>query len=312
MKIGIITDLHIRGKNPINRLDNFYESIMIKFKEALSIFKKEKCKLILDAGDLLHSPIISLTICDDIIDLIDKTKIDYYTIFGNHPMVNAHLENSNATTLAHMFKRSKYLKYLEQHQQDNVFIQGYEYYHGIEGDIKKDGLLIEEKSYYELSIAVVHAMITEKKLPYQVLHIPYKELKTNYDYVILGHNHHEIGVKKVGKTTVIGLGAIARLTAHEIDYKRKPKVAILNTKTGEVGVKELKKTKSYKEVFDLERLKKIKESAGNLDKFINSLQSTKLQGLNVVGVLNEISEKQNIDKEVTDEIIKRIGEHEDE
>lgn len=191
MKIGIIADVHIRGKSPINRTDDFYQSIMTKFKEALSIFKKKECDIILDAGDLLHSPIVSLTICDDIIDAVDNNGIDYFTLFGNHPMLNAHIENSKATTLAHMFRRSTYLNYLGHmdfiEKDETVFVQGKEYYHGMEEDIKKDGLY--HKCQNDTSIVVVHAMITEKKLMDKILHIPYKDLKTNYDYVIVGHNH---------------------------------------------------------------------------------------------------------------------------
>jgi len=312
MKIGIITDVHIRGKAPVNRIDNFYQSIITKFKEALSIFKKNKCDLILDGGDLIHSPIIALPICDDIIDIIDENEIEYYTIYGNHPMLNAHIENSKATTLAHILKRSKYLKYLPNKYNiyhDVEFI-GYEYYHGIEEDIKKNGLYHKEKN--KITIAVVHAMITEKKLINKILHVPYKKLKTNYDYIICGHNHLELGIQKVGKTTIIGLGALARLTVEKKDYTRKPKVAVLNTNTGKINVIELKSTKFYKEVFDLDKITQKKNTEMDMDNFVTSLKDIKLQSLDLVGVIKEIAKNKNINKSVINEIIKKIGELENE
>ena len=311
MKIGIITDVHVRGKSPINRIDDFYVSIMEKFTEALKIFKKKKCDIILDAGDLLHSPIISLTICDDIIDLIDNNKIHYYTVFGNHPMLNAHIENSKATTLAHMFRRSEYLKYLEHLKVDNkndkhkINIKGMEYSHGIE-DIIKNGGIHHNKKFDTVTIAVVHAMITEKKMMDKILHIPYKDLKTNYDYVIVGHNHHEIGIQKVGDTTIIGLGALARLTMDKKDYTRKPKVAVLDTETGEVEVIKLKTAKPYKEVFNLELMEKKKKADANLEVFAQTLEDTKLQSIDTIGLIMEIAKKKEIDKNIINAIITKM------
>ncbi len=314
MKIGILSDVHIRGKNPENRIDNFYESIIEKFGEALSIFKKKKCKLILDAGDLFHAPIISLVICDKVVDLIEKNGIPYYTLAGNHAMINGHWENSDASTLAHIFRNNKLLQQCKfyQNNKEKVTVTGYEYYHGIEADISRTLLWNGDLVKSEINIAIIHAMITEKKLPYTALHIPYKEVRTNYDFVITGHNHHEIGLQNVGNTTFIGLGAIARLTAHEKDYTRRPKVAILDTKKGKVEVIELKTAKLYEEVFDIKALDEAKLNEDNLEIFINSLKSTKIQSLDMLGIVSEVGEKSKVDEEVMDEIKKRIGECEDD
>jgi len=315
MKIGLITDIHFRGVSPENRIDDFYQSIIEKFEESLAIFKKNKCELILDAGDMLHSPIVSLTICDDIIDIINKYKIQVHALYGNHCLLNGHIENSKSTTLTHMFKRCDYFNRLVEVDcsKDNfkipTLIKGYEYYHGIESDIKEKGLFHNSENY--LTIAVVHAMITEKKLMDSVLHIPYQELKTNYDFVFLGHNHHEIGIQKVGDATIIGLGALARLTADKKDYMRKPKVAILDTETKKVEVVELKSAKPYADVFNLEIINQKKEVTANLDCFVKALQETKIQSLDTLGIIKEIATQHNVDKEVIDEIIKRISDSED-
>ena len=45
----------------------------------------------------------------------------------------------------------------------------------------------------------------------------------------------------------------------------------------------------------------------DIDNFIKSLKNTKIQGLNLRGTVEMIAKENNIDKEVKNEVIKRIG-----
>ncbi len=88
MNLLYFTDNHISGTNSENRIGNYYSDSMAKLEEILQIAKKNKSPFILCGGDLLDSSLISLVICDEIIDLIEKYNIPIYTLVGNHPMVN--------------------------------------------------------------------------------------------------------------------------------------------------------------------------------------------------------------------------------
>ncbi len=316
MRILYLTDVHFKMKSPINRIDNYYDSIKDKFQEVLEIAKKEKVDIIIDGGDILDSPIVSLKMCDEIIEMIEKNQISYYGIFGNHSLINGHIENSESSTLAHIFRRSKWIKYLDNidltDTNENLYIKGYEYYHGIENDIRDKGLYHEIKDENVITIAVPHILITEKPLPYQAFHVPYKDLKTNYDFVLVSHNHFEFGIKEVGKTKIISIGALCRLTAHEKDYSRKPKIAIIDTETKEVETIELKIAKPLDQIFDLQALKERKDSEAGLSDFIEKLQSTKIQSLNLHEIITEIGVTKKAPVEVIEEIKKRIGDFEDE
>lgn len=308
MKIGIITDIHFRGNNPSNRIDDYPKVLITKFIEALSIFKKEGCDLIIDAGDMLHSPIVSLTLCDEIIDIVNQQKINIYSLYGNHCLLNGHIENSKATTLSHMFKRCEYIKQLINIIDNNILINGYDYYYGIEEDIKRDGLFVHEFKNY-IKIAVVHAMITPNKMMEKVSHIPYKELNTDYDVVILGHYHQPIGIQKInnGKTTIIAPGALGRLSIID-DYQ--PQVAIYDTENNEAKLIPIKAAKPYKDVFDLEAVEDKKDTELMISTFISELENMKANSdCSIEAIVQEIWTEKKFEQPVLKLILDKIGEY---
>ncbi len=308
-KFLYLQDFHITGKNPINRLDNYYQSMLKKLDEILSIAKEQKVDFIIDGGDFFNSYLVSNTIVDDVLDKIESAKISWNMLYGNHCLLNGHIENSKATSLAHMFNRSKYVSHLEKIAKpiENWQIDGIEYDYNIEEDIKKKGLKCSTKAKYK--IAIVHALIALKSLPSQVIHVVAKDIKTNYDIIFVAHYHIGWGIKEINKTKFINLSCIGRRSKNETIIK--PKVAILDTKKGEVEVIELKTAKPYKEVFDLKALKEIKSTDEKLKIFINSLKSTKIQSLDMMGIVKEVGEKSKVDSEVMGEITKRIESFED-
>jgi len=318
MKIGYFTDIHIRGKSPVNRIDNYTDSIFEKFTEAIEIFDKEKVNIIICGGDLFDSPVVSLTLVDEAIKRFMLLNCPILINPGNHDIFQGNWENSKASSLAHLFNLPlegvciTTAEWKETKKDQEIQIIGYPYYHGIENDIRKEGLYHEIKNKNTVTIAVPHILITEKSLPYQAFHVPYKELKTNYDFVLVSHNHFEFGIKEVGKTKIVSIGALCRLSAHPKDYTRQPKVAIIDTETKEVKTINLQTAKPINEIFNLEALEERKKSEAGLSQFIERLKSTKIQSLNLHEIITEIGQTKNVDKIVLDEIKKRIGEFEDE
>ena len=52
MKFVFITDTHIKEKNPINRLDNYFETVINKIDEAAHFAVENKANLILQPFQL--------------------------------------------------------------------------------------------------------------------------------------------------------------------------------------------------------------------------------------------------------------------
>lgn len=307
MKLLYLQDFHLLFKAPINRKDNYYQSMLLKLDEILSIAKKNKVSYILDGGDFFESPLVSNTIVDEVLDKTEKNKIEWKMLFGNHCQIGHHLENSKGTSLAHMIRRSKFTHYLDTIEDDNCFIKGVEYQHNIEAKLKEEGIFHNKKD--KLTIAIVHALVTEKPLPYSAMHVCYKDIKSNYDLLLIAHNHHPFDLQ-IKDTHVINIGACGRRKIDEQDIS--PSVLLIDTFTKKLEIIKLKSAKSGTKVFDLEKIEKNTQFESNIDLFISSLNSVKLQSLDLRGKIEEIAKETKVEKEILDEVIKRIGEQEDD
>lgn len=307
MKFLYLQDSHIKGKNPENRIGSYYNDVMTKIKEIISIAQKNKCNMIISGGDNLDSPLVSLPVCDKFIDIIEEGKIPFYTIWGNHEEEGNNFTLSKSTTLNHIFNRSSYIKLLTNIEKKDYYIKGYSYFHNIEENIRNKGLFCKEiKNKWK--IAIVHALVTLKKLPYQAMYVVAKDIKTDFDVVLVAHNHSQYGIKEINGVKFVFLGALGRRKIDEKDIK--PSVLLIDTESRKLEIIELKSGKRAKEVFDLEKVREIKQFEGEIINFINSLSDVKLQGLNIRSMVEYIAKEKNVKQEITKECITRIGEFE--
>lgn len=302
MIITYWTDNHISGQNSENRLGNYLEDSLAKLEEILQIAKKNKSEFILCGGDLLDSPIISLVICDKIIDLIEEYKIPMYTLVGNHPQINHNWSVSQATTMAHIFRRSKLIRKLDTLEYPDVLIKGIDYEKDIETIIKENGIQVDSITQ-GWKIAIIHALITPKPFLPTVNHIVAGEIECNYDLILCAH-YHQPFVKIIDDVTYINPGAIGRTSIDEADIK--PSVVLLNTEKRSYKLIELKSAKPKEEVFDLTKIAVKKEFNSEIEKFIESLQTTQFSDLDLIGIAKEICRKSEVNEEITKLIIDRI------
>ncbi len=299
-KLLITQDIHLKGKNPINRVGNYYEDVLTKIDEILTIAKEEKVDSILDGGDLFNSPLVANTIVDDFLDRIEDTGIQWQVLYGNHCEIGNRLETSTASSMAHIIRRSKLVNHLTEIENKDIFIKGYDYYHGIEKDCKK----LKHNKKDKFTIAIVHSLITKKPLPFSALHIPMDRIDTNYDLVIIAHNHHQFE-KEIKGTKFIANGCIGRRKIAEIDII--PKVLLLDTKTKDIEKIKLKSAKEPEKAFNMEAVAESKEFDEDINKFVSTLTDAKTKNLNIRDMVERLAKESDVDTEVKDEIIERIG-----
>jgi exonuclease SbcD len=300
MKILIFNDSHDRSKNSAHRLGNMHDDMMIKLDETIELAKD--CDFVIHLGDIWDSPNVTNIIIDDWLDRIEASGKTFYVLPGNHDMVGANWENSRSSALAHAFKRCKNLKELTDLDAENYYIKGYPYYYNCEKDIKEGSLKSENPK--KLTIACTHSFITIKPFHPEVLHVQAKDIETDYDIVLCSHFHHEFD-EVVNDTRYKNLGAWGRLSI--TDHKHTPKLAILDTETGEIDTITLKTAKKGKDIFDLDKVEEIKASSKNIEDFIKSLESTEFQSMNVKGMIEQLAKENNVEREVVDLILEKLN-----
>lgn len=300
MNIITVSDVHIRGINSKNRVGSYYSDVMSKVEQILKLAKKHKA-IILNAGDLFDTDIVSYKIVDDFIDLVEKYKIEWYSVYGNHCQTNSNTQTSESSALNHIFKRCKYFQYLTEVKIENVYIKGYDYKTGIEDDIKQNGLHLPEgrlKDNVSIDIAVIHAMIVEGKTNTLFSSIGTDEINTTYDFVICGHNH-----SCFEQPPFYNSGCIGRLKINESEFK--PHVFLINTDDKSVESIYLK-AKPASECFDLTKVNDNNELEGRLNKFVESLGNIKLSELKVSDRVLQFCKSNNVTSDVKEEILRRI------
>lgn len=308
MKFIYIQDIHIQGKNSRSRKGDYYSDIMTKLNEVFEVAKKLNIKTIISGGDTFNSPIVSYKIIDDFADKLEHNEISWHEVEGNHTEIGNNPETSQTNVTNHLIKRCEKFNHLDKIEIDKFLIKGYDYYHGIEKDIKERGLMTDSKS--EWKIAVIHAFITANKFLDKVLHAQIKDIETNYDVVLVAHNHQGFGAKRVGKTKFINIGCFGRTSINEKDIR--PSLLIIDTESHIIDRYVLKSAKAGDEVFNVEEYNELKASEEDLEQLIASLKDARFQGINLRDIIEKVCEEREIGDDIRQDIINKISNHERE
>jgi len=298
MRFLIFSDAHFSGKSPNKRTDNYYQSCLEKFDEILTLSKNVDA--IISVGDFLDSPLISNTIIDDFLDRIEKNDKDFYVIYGNHELNGYNLNASKSSSLSHMIRRSKKVKHLQELEDDNMFIKGYDCYYGIEDKLIKDGLI--HSSDKKFTIAFTHAYISIKPFFQNVSHICAKDLETNYSIIWCSHFHTDFD-ETINGTRFLNTNSIGRASINE---QHLPKVAIIDTDTKNIKVITLKCAKPANEIFDLVKYDEVKDKKKDIKEFLDSLKNVDFQSMEIGQQIVQISKSEKIEEPITNHLLKTI------
>ena len=300
-------DFHISGKNSAHYISDYFKDCLQILDEILNLSKKYKVDAIIDGGDLFHTHSPAYNVLDQIADRVEKNGVVIYSLFGNHSSKYHSIELSLDTGLAHLQKRSKYFTYLNEVKDDNSIIVGIEYSHNIE-EILKNEIKLTQHTYKgnELwTIYVIHAFITPKPFLPQVMHVCCEDISSNNCTVLVAHYHSE-WEKKIGNTLFKDIGCIGRRSITE--GKISPSCLIIDTEKRTLEEIKIKSAKKGNEIFDLKKVKEMKEFDSNMENFVKSLESTEFQSTNIKGVIEYIAKNNNVSRNVVDLILDKMEE----
>ena len=299
MKILLTGDLHITNKKPKNRTDNYFPTVLHKFKQIVDIAIEEQCSVIIQPGDLFDSFKENHLVVQEIMYLMQKFTVNHngtiLAVPGQHDQTY-HNDDLAGTPLQTL------------HAAKVLTIAGKEPIN-ITNDVAIYGAgwnqeIPEILDTTKINILVTHRMIiNDEKLWKEQQEFEWSNhllLKTKFDLICSGDNHQQFTVSK-NKRHLVNLGSMMRSNIPQLNHH--PAVAVYDTDTREIDIIDLE-VRPFEEVMCVEKAEKEKERNLKLESFVHSLKGTEVREghttkLNFVDAINTYIEENEIPESVS-------------
>ncbi len=214
MKIMFIGDIHLQDNAPRSRTDNYFESIILKLDWAFS-----QCDYLICTGDVFNVPRATEECKNVLVRLVKKHNKPLYTIWGNHDIHNMNMGTRSKTSLDLLMETGHVIELKEIHFP-HLSIYGAD----LTCTIPKIPKSRKKPEHY--NILVGHCFLDiEDDLNMKSSDIE----KSEYNYIVLGHEHQPKPEVVAGKTTVYIPGSFVRNTADDFNFLRVPRCLLLDT-----------------------------------------------------------------------------------
>ncbi|OLR64195.1 metallophosphoesterase family protein [Peptoniphilus porci] len=316
MKILYLTDTHIRGTNPQNRLDDYKETLKEKLREIADIIKEEKIDYVLHGGDLFDRPDVSVSIVSEFAQIFQNYGIPIYIISGNHDIFGHNPDTLDRTMLGllcnlgvmHLVNYKKII--LEK--DIKVQLTGSPYVYSMDEVSNRHNYILNEvDETCRFSIHMTHGFLIDKPFMKEVPHTLIDDIKeTKADITLGGHYHFGFKTVKIDNKYFVNPGALIRISNSNAEIKRRPKVNII-TLNDKIKIEDrfLKCAKPGDEVLDRSEMERHQFKGIKLAEFKESIDSTSnYKSLDIFDLLLKISKSENISEEVKKEALKRFEE----
>ena len=88
VKFLFVGDLHLRGTNPRNRIDDYKEAAKQKLKEVFKIAVDNAVDAILQPGDIFDRPEVGIAVLLEFAEVLKESPVNIYCTLGNHDITD--------------------------------------------------------------------------------------------------------------------------------------------------------------------------------------------------------------------------------
>ena len=298
MKILFFTDMHLRSASdrPRWRIDDHYKSQFEELNEIRDIAMVNKADIMVSLGDFYDHTRVSHQLITDTLSWCKTLPCSLYSIVGNHD-VNGYVTSDRNNGLGVLFESGAVAELNELVLEDQkVVIRGvHANINPSEGNYKFGD---KYKDYFK--IVASHNFVIPHPVPFPAV-LP-SQIETDATAVVLGHYHKAFSHME-GTTLFINPGSISRWSVNE---QHQPQVLFLDTLTGIFTPIVLKRTLNASEIFDLAGAAEMKSTEMNLQSFVESLESTTFENVDVENVILTEGSKQGILKGILDIALAKV------
>ena len=299
MKIGFFTDLHADTKTPVNRKDDYCETMKKKFCKIMDIFDDCGCRVVVFGGDFFDSEKEPYKLTNWFIDFFHNkswAKKDWFlSVAGQHDQVHhtSDLENTPYQSLVSSgcIKHLSHIPHVFPHE--NVAIYGCSWGERVPQ--------IQNKEAF--NILVVHDLIVQEKIWEGQTNVKFgidflKEHK--FQCILAGDNHSPFVENHRGRFLIMG-GSLLRRTIAQKKYK--PSIYIIDTEEMDF---ETISVPIVKDVFITEENISKKATKKEMEQFKRLLEANSTQVTFLEKVQDKMSKVGGTVREEIHDIIKTV------
>jgi exonuclease SbcD len=308
----IVGDLHLRGNNPRNRIDDYPTAAKKKLREVFTLAAKHKVEAILQPGDVFDRPEVSISVLLDYAELLKESPVPIYTTLGNHDVYGYNTGSYHRTSLKLLEMLVPQLHVIVSESDyvtlgsGRLWVTATPYSQRMDIDGYGYGTETDSPNRRMTHIHLAHGMLLDHKPPFDRYSDLYK-VPSNADLVISGHDHLGYGVyKRADGVTFCNPGSLLRMSAsvHEIERTVQIALATINTASASVQIDliPLRCAKSGDEVLDRSGIEETRERQYAMEAFSTLIQTH--TGGKVLMDVNHIIETIAAEEHVAPEVVK--------
>lgn len=220
VRFGFLTDTHFSVIRKNFRTDDYFESVLSKFRECYRHFQESGCQFVLHGGDMFdkycsysHRMILGIR------DVIMSSPVPTYVIWGQHDLLGYNRESGRNSNLSFLITICDG-KLVEI--KDMIELDGARVFASHVDQVPSDVLSSISPRYRKPSVCVVHALLYDQPSRFDTIDI--RSLPRNGACLVLsGDLHCGYGRFEHEGTVYYNPGSLARTSRED----RKPKCAVI-------------------------------------------------------------------------------------
>lgn len=313
MKFLFIGDLHLRGTNPRNRIDDYKEAVKAKLREVFALAEEYQVKAILCPGDIWDRPEVSIGVLVEFMQVFRECSVDFYTCAGNHDIHGYNLDTYDRTSLRLLAELVPKLRVFTESQvmvYPDVSITFSPY----SGRMDREGYGYDTHWMDDhLKIHVAHGMLLDHTPPFDRFTL-LKDVVTTADLILTGHDHTGFGIYRRADSKVFcNPGSLTRISASTGEIERPIQVALINVldkQTFDIQLLPLQSAKPGSEVLDRSKIEAERQREYAMEEFAALIQTGSGEKvlLNIDDIVESIAAKESLAPEVVRKTLEKIQE----
>ena len=313
IRILYFTDSHIRGNSPRARVDHYPDALKAKLCWMFARAKQENVDAVVCGGDMFDRPDTAYAIAGEFAAVLAESPAPIYVCPGNHEIYGYNLDTLPRSILGflaqiglvHILTR----KPLEFESEGvKVSLTGQGFHHNIDRGTMDYMTGLDGTNGYR--VHVVHGMLVEKPLPYEVAHTLVEKVVTDADVVLSGHEHIGYGLRRRSDGIwFCNPGALGRLSANMEEMHRPVRVALFTFAPDGISGELVKVdvARPGTEVLSREHLAQQAEQEERINRFLSLLAAEgESKFLEVREIVDDIARREMLPGPVVADALNRI------